>query len=64
MLSEVFWNSFVITVSGVLLAVVAACYKSKCRTIRCCGLEIDRDTDAEEQIDEIEMENRRTESKV
>ena len=64
MLSEVFWNSFVITVSGVLLAVVAACYKSKCRTIRCCGLEIDRDTKAEEQIDEIEIENRRAESKV
>jgi len=64
MLSEVFWNSFVITVSGVLLAVIAACYKSKCRSIKCCGLEIERDTDAEEQIDEIEMENRRSESKI
>ena len=64
MLSEIFWNSFLITSSGLCLAVIAACYKSKCRTIRCCGIEIERDTDAEEQIDEIEMENRRSESKV
>lgn len=64
MLSEIFWNSLLITSSGLFLAVIAACYKSKCRTIRCCGIEIDRDVEGEEKIDEIEMENRRGESKI
>jgi len=56
--SEIFWNSFLVTVSGLLLAIIAACYKSKCTTIRFCGVEIDRDVEGEEKIDEIEAERR------
>ena len=58
MLSEIFWNSFLVTVSGLLLAIIAACYKSKCRNIKCCGIEIDRDVEGEEKIDIIEQEHR------
>jgi hypothetical protein len=29
-------------------------YKSKCRTIECCGIKVERDTDAEEKVDEIQ----------
>jgi hypothetical protein len=58
MLSEIFWNSFLVTASGLLLAIIAACYKSKCRYIKCCGIEIDRDVEGEEKIDAIEQEHR------
>ena len=50
-LSEIFWNSVLITSSGIVLAIIGVCYKSKCRYIRCCGMEIERDTQAEEEID-------------
>lgn len=64
-LSEIFYSNLVTICSGIILAVVAVCYKSKCRNINCCyGLiQIDRDVIAEEHIDEhehgddIEMKN-------
>ena len=56
--SEIFWNSVLITSSGILLAIIGACYKSKCRYIKCWGIEIERDIEAEEQIDEIELETK------
>ena len=56
-LSEIFYSMLVTTVSGLILAMIAACYKSKCRYIKCCGIEIDRDVEGEEKIDEIEAEN-------
>jgi hypothetical protein len=56
--SEIFWNSVLITASGIVLACLALCYKSKCKNIKLCGLEIERDIEAEEQIDEIELENK------
>jgi hypothetical protein len=64
-LSEIFYSNLVTICSGIILAVVAVCYKSKCRNITCCyGLiHIDRDVVAEEHIDEhehgddIEMKN-------
>ena len=59
MLSEIFYNSLMITVSGLALALIGVCYKSKCRTIRCCGLEIERDVEGEEKIDEIEAADHR-----
>jgi hypothetical protein len=51
MLSEIFWNSVLITASGIVLAILGVCYKSKCRYIKCFGVEIERDTQAEEEID-------------
>jgi len=31
-------------------------YKSKCKSCKCWGLEIIRDTEGEEKIDELELE--------
>ena len=55
--SELFWNSVLITASGLFLAILAVCYKSKCRTVRGCGCEIDRNVEIEEKYDEIELQN-------
>lgn len=57
--SELFWNSVLITGSGLLLAILAICYKSKCSNIKCCGcIEIQRNVDLEEKYDEIELESK------
>jgi hypothetical protein len=58
MLSEIFWNSVLITSSGIILAILGICYKSKCRYIKCFGIEIERDTQAEEDID-IELQEQK-----
>ena len=46
------------TCSGILLAIIAVCYKSKCSHIRMCGIDIERNVQVEEDIDEMEMENK------
>jgi len=56
MLSEIFWSNLVMTCSGILLACIALLYKSKCSHVKCCGLDIERNVEVEEEIDEIEME--------
>ena len=56
MLSEMFWTTFITTMSGLILAIIAACYKSKCRYIKLGCIEIDRDVEGEEKIDAIEHE--------
>ena len=56
MLSEIFWTTFITTMSGLILAIIAACYKSKCRYIKLGCIEIDRDVEGEEKIDAIEHE--------
>jgi len=58
-LSEIFFSNLVTICSGIILATIAVCYKSKCRNIACCyGLiQIDRDVIAEEHIDEHEHED-------
>lgn len=56
MFSEIFYTFVITTASGVLLAMIRMLYKSKCKTIKICGCEIDRDTEAEEREDEKEME--------
>lgn len=62
-LSEIFYSNLMTICSGIILAVFAVCYKSKCRNISCCyGLiQIDRDVAIEEELDEhnadIEMKN-------
>ena len=58
--SEVYWTLVLSTSTAFLLAVVRMCYKSKCKTIKCCGMEIDRDTHAEEEEDLREMELKNT----
>jgi hypothetical protein len=53
-LSEIFYSNLVTICSGIVLAIIAIGYKSKCRNIICCyGLiQIDRDVAIEEEIDE------------
>lgn len=55
-LSEVFLTSLYISGFGFLGAVLAVCYKSKCKTIECCCIKIDRDVGLEEKVDEIELQ--------
>jgi len=58
MLSEIFYSMLVTTMSGLLLAMIGACYKSKCRYIRLGCIEIDRDVKGEEKIDTFEQEHK------
>jgi hypothetical protein len=54
--SELFWSNLVITCSTILLAVIAILYKSKCSHVKCCGLDIERNVEIEEDIDEMELQ--------
>lgn len=56
--NAVFW-SFVITSSiGCILGFTKLIYKSKCKSLKCCGCELIRDVESEEKIDELELERR------
>ena len=57
-LSEVFLTGLYVAGFGFLGAVLAVCYKSKCSKISCFGFEVVRDVHGEEQIDQIEIEQR------
>ena len=57
-LSEVFLTGLYVAGFGFLGILVGVCYKSKCAKVSCCGFEIIRDVQAEEKIDEIEIEHR------
>lgn len=52
--------TFWLTLSGVLIGFCGLTarmfYKSKCKTIDCFGLHIVRDTEAEENIDKIDLQ--------
>lgn len=56
MLSEVFYVGMYSALIGFVLAFTKMIYKSKCKSLRCCGCELIRDTEAEEKIDELEIE--------
>ena len=49
MLTEVFWVSFVSTVTGMIIALARICYKSKCRQVDICCVHVFRDTVLEVQ---------------
>jgi hypothetical protein len=52
-LSEVFYSLLLTSCIGLILALARMAYKSKCKNIKCCGcIDIERDTQAEEAIDE------------
>jgi hypothetical protein len=59
----VFWSFFITSSIGFLLAFTKMIYKSKCKEISCCGIKITRDTEAEEKIDELEIERHPEEEK-
>lgn len=52
MLSEIFFTFLVTSVIGCCLATTRMLYKSKCRSIDCCGVKIVRDVRVEEHLDE------------
>ena len=52
-LSEVFLTMLVTTVCGVAVLVIRMCFKSKCKEVSFCCLQVSRDIEAEEK--EAEM---------
>ena len=61
--TELFYNGLIVSCSGLFIAILVILYKSKCRSIKCCGCEIIRDVEGEERIDELEIENNHQETK-
>ena len=45
-----------------ILGLVGLLYKSKCKSVKCCGCEINRDTDIELQEDLAQIEQNRNQS--
>jgi hypothetical protein len=37
---------------------MALLYKSKCTHVRCCGVDIERNVEVEEELDEMELQQR------
>jgi len=58
MLSEVFWSFFLTSTIGCIMGLIRMLYKSKCKSCSLCGITIERDIDAEEKIDELEIQRR------
>jgi hypothetical protein len=56
-LSESFYIFLTTTTAGIFLAFIKLVYDSKCKNIKLCGLEIDRDTQAERDIEHDRMEH-------
>ena len=50
--SQVFYLTVISIATAFLLALSRQMYKSKCSRIECCGIVIERDTQAEQDIDE------------
>lgn len=58
--TEIFWTFFITSSIAFLLALSRQLYKSKCKILKCCGCELIRDVEAEEKIDELELERHRS----
>ena len=62
---EVFDDTFFLTLAGIITGLLGLsirfCYRSKCKTFSCWGINIVRDVNGEEKIDELEIN--RTDSK-
>lgn len=56
MLSEVFYTFLITSIVGCFLAVTKMLYRSKCRSCKIWGVEIVREVEVEERIDELEMQ--------
>lgn len=64
MFSEVFWTFLISSVLGCFVGIARMLYKSKCKSVTCCGMHIDRDIEAEEKIDEMAIRRTTTEEKL
>ncbi len=56
-LSESFYIFLVTTTAGIFLAFIKLVYDSKCKKINLCGVQIERDTEAEANIEHDRMEH-------
>ncbi len=56
-LSESFYIFLTTTTAGLFLAFIKLIYDSKCKNIKLCGIEIERDTQAEANIEHDRMEH-------
>ena len=56
-LSEIFWGSLIVTVSGLLLKIISMSFKSKCSECSICGIYIKRNVDVEEKEHEFDINN-------
>ena len=55
-LSETLLFYIISTAGSIAVVILGIVYKSKCKIITCCGcLKVERDIDAEERIDEMEI---------
>jgi hypothetical protein len=50
-MSEVFWSFFITSVIGLLLKGASMLYKSKCKSVECCCIKVERDIEAEVRVD-------------
>ena len=53
-MSEIFYTLVLTTSSAVFLAICRMLYRSKCKSLKCCGCEIERDVAGEEELDALE----------
>ena len=51
MFSEIFFTGLYTSAIGLIIAVGSQCYKSKCKEVSCCCIEIIRDVEGEEELD-------------
>lgn len=56
MLSEVFWSFFLTSTIGCIVGVLRMIYKSKCKRCSLCGVVVERDVEAEREIDELAIQ--------
>ena len=56
-LSESFYIFVVTSTVGVFLAFIKLIYDSKCKKINLCGIQIERDTEAESRIEHDRLEH-------
>ena len=52
----VFFSFLITSVIGCILGFTKLIYKSKCKSCSCCGVKLERDVEAEEKIDALEIE--------
>ena len=54
--NSVFWLSIAGSIFGLTAIVIKALKSSKCKEFKCCCIKCIRDTQAEEKLDELELQ--------
>lgn len=60
MMSEIFYTFLTTSLISCTLATLRMIYKSKCRSCKIWGIEIIRDVELEEKIDELDIQRSKT----